>query len=73
MKRERKDYTGEEKVAILRKHLLATHDKRDVAAELIEHVHELNTGDSRANNDEMRRQLLWRICVACREHAISIG
>ena len=57
---------------LLRQHLLAADDQRDLAAERREHVHELDAGDARADHDEVLGELRRRVGVAGGEHALAV-
>ena len=73
--------TGEEVVlehggdlgVLARQHLLARHDERDLGAERGEHVHELDAGDTRADDRDAARELLRRVAVTRRQDAVAVG
>jgi hypothetical protein len=52
---------------------LATDDQRHLATERLEHVHELDAGDARADDDELLGNPRWRVRVARREDAVTVG
>ena len=55
------------------KHLLATHHKRHVCAKRREHVHELNTRNTRANHGHARWEHLGWVAIARGENTFTIG
>ena len=57
---------------LLRQHLLAADDERDLRAERREHVDELHAGDAGADHDEVLGQLGRRVGVAGGEHAVAV-
>ena len=58
---------------LLGQHLLAAHDQAHVGAHRAEHVHELDAGHARSDDDEMLRQLGRRIRLAGRQHPLAVG
>ena len=58
---------------LVRQHLLAGNDQRHLGTERGEHVHELDAGDTRADDGDAARELLGRVAVACRQDAITVG
>ena len=57
---------------LLRQHLLAGDEQRDSRAERAEHVHELDPGHARADDDEVIGYLRRRVGLARGEHPLAV-
>ena len=55
-----------------RQHLLARHEQRDLRAERVEQVGELDAGDARPDHDRVLGDLGRRVRVAGGEHALAV-